>query len=129
MREVKFRAFDKRAKKMIFTGFHLMGEVMAFNGIEQYLFKTKRENETTLELWNNIETMQYTGLKDKNGVEIYEGDKYKTENNCYGEVIYEDGSFWCRSYPDKRFPNRQDMLIHAVQMGIEIIGNIWEDKE
>ena len=67
--------------------------------------------------------MQYTGLKDKNGVEIYESDKFKTENGYVGEIIYEDGSFW------SVLDGRQDMLIHAVQMGIEVIGNIYENPE
>ena len=138
MREIKFRAWDKKYSEMIFTGFHVLGEVTAFSQIEQYLFETKQvDNIPTIERWNDIELMQFTGLKDKNGKEIYEGDILKLQypirdvegydnNYILLNVIieYHGGAFWFSGggYTDCNwhFYNEPER---------EIIGNIYENPE
>lgn len=60
-REVKFRAWENNLKEII--------------PVEEINFNSLMINQTTA--WrfiDEVELMQYTGLKDKNGVEIYEGD-------------------------------------------------------
>ena len=61
MREIKFRAWDEE-KKVMTKNFGIWAIPQIIQGI--------KEND----LSNSLVLMQYTGLKDKNGKEIYEGD-------------------------------------------------------
>ena len=87
---------------------------------------------------------QYTGLKDKNGNEIYEGDVLKQvkkssregyESSSYDknnfEVVFKYGSFWLqRPYGDsayiRNFPNTDEFVGFEC---FEVIGNIYENPE
>ncbi len=127
MRIIKFRAWDKKNKEMIHTSDAFINNygiaVVIYDNNNWSMTSFRKGDGTDICDEETGELMQYTGRKDKNGVEIYESDKFKTENGYVGEIIYEDGSFW------SVLDGRQDMLIHAVQMGIEVIGNIYENPE
>lgn len=112
MRQFKFRAWDKEKETMrinIETGIYEdPDEFMDFGRI--------------LELERFI-VMQYTGLKDINGKEIYEGDiVYDEHDEEYGKVIFEGGEYLCE------WETYADSLSNELGQ-IEVIGNIYENKE
>ncbi len=60
-RELKFRAWDKRTRKMIATGFYILGETTAFDLIYDYCMKHgKRKNEVGLLRINSVVIMHRT---------------------------------------------------------------------
>lgn len=117
MREIKFRIWDKYNKEMIYSdkgGFVIwMGKPNENNYGDMIGFG--KETEETL--------MQYTGLKDKNGAEIYEGDIVKTHNKTL-TVLFEEG----------RFVGRQNKCnytesLYSWNTAFEVIGNIHEEEQ
>lgn len=85
------------------------------------------KKETTA--WSVLEDTvgQYTGLHDKNGKEIYEGDivKIKYRDEDIGKVIYEHNGFSI----DVTNMNKNYGRVSFVNNFIEVIGNIYENPE
>lgn len=71
--------------------------------------------------------VQFTGLHDKNGKEIYEGDiiQIAYDQTCIGQVVYEDGRFTATEFVNSSYLGQDDVE----SMGIEVIGNIHENPE
>lgn len=108
MREIKFRAWDKEQTKMK-KDFRFD----EFNDVNDYFAD------------NDFVFMQYTGLKDKNGKEIYEGDILSWGNNVIAKVYYADdlAVFRCSVKGTDEF----DLFVFNQEASI--IGNIYENKE
>lgn len=82
------------------------------------------ENRHTLTReFKDVILMQSTGLKDKNGVEIFEGDiGWDDHQEVHGQVIFENGAF------KYEWENISEDLFEATD-DIEIVGNIHENPE
>ena len=130
MREIKFRAWDKLNKEMF--------NVESINFQERQVYR----DTVSYREFNDVELMQYTGLKDKNGKEIYEGDivKFKdcsidgTKEFYNIGVIEREGKrdelvisqlIFEKSYFTE---NYMDFINETFELS-EIIGNIYENPE
>jgi uncharacterized phage protein (TIGR01671 family) len=133
MREIKFRAWSYIHKKMCTGGIELnstddKGVVSVSLLNENYQMETHfLRNSVDFEL--EAVLMQYTGLKDKNGVEIYEGDLLNPRGftpKCKVEFV--NGAFVV-STPG--FAGRPDLgdIINDLGFHYEVIGNIYENPE
>ena len=128
MREIKFRAWDKKEKKMYFFGnWSLDSEYTNFAlGFEHINWE---QGVVTKEDTKNCILMQYTGLKDKNGKEIYEGDILR---NAYGKYIVYWLQYDCQFVMAENIKIVEDagfnyILSKGNIKEFEIIGNIYEN--
>ena len=131
MREIKFRAWD--TKIMSYDGFSIEAVGRA------YWFGDFMEEMG--ELGDSCTLMQYTGLKDKNGKEIYEGDivvfEYKGEDDP-PEIVYWDDNAACWWIKSFNYENRKwevdlefwdGCFKDEAMEHFRIIGNIYENPE
>ena len=127
----KFRAWLKVAGEMV-----EVLEIDFYNKEAAYIWTEQvsdYELEQTREVdkIDDLDLMQYTGLKDKNGVEIYEGDVISElseqgedwANHILAEVVWHKVGFY-----GKEKGHEPEYPITEFVKG-EVIGNIWENPE
>lgn len=135
MRKIKFRAWNKEKNIMVYG--HEDGSDDCWDGvcssnveIINDIFSSDIENETH-------EFMQYTGLKDINGTEIYEGDIVEYVNKGtkgIGKIVYglydnehqTDLGYYIQWLNQEYWRND---LGYWKKKGIEVRGNIYENSE
>lgn len=110
MKEIKFRVWDKTSKEMVNINRIDIGD----GSCKPTIF-----GDVFYDYWNDVELMQYTGYKDNNGKEIYEGD------------IIETDEYWiCNRY----FLKKEIQVIYDIRKCNKlrpciIIGNIYENPD
>lgn len=114
-RKIKFRAWDTVHKIMTYSDINCInfsGQILLNDG------KFVNIDKTCYEL------MQHTGLKDKNGKKIYEGDICK-HNDDIAKIIFWEGAFIF----GKSCIHENALTNFACCKTFEVIGNIYENPE
>ena len=123
MKEFKMKAWLKKENKMVsIIGIDLNYQYIRYTD-DGNLFK----DDYKIAEFKDIELLQFTGVKDKAGQEVYEADVIKFNDgidDIYGLISYDDeDAVYCVSY--------ENVTEHLLNMAgdFEIVGNIFENPD
>ena len=118
----KFRAWDKETKTMIEVSLINFEEHLILGGYWEF-------GQTESIKFDEIELMQSTGLKDKNGKEVFVGDIIKCTRGCPHEV------YLVKEYGGTYIGGMPAIYLKGIREGYawteheEILGNVYENPE
>ena len=118
MREIKFRAINHETGEFVY-GYY----VKILEGIRWIHYIIDGDTKYYI---HDLKTLgQFTGLKDKNGKEVYEGDIVSYTDKDDPEDNYVDVLIW----EEHGYTTKKNGIWSSFPKGYEVIGNIYENKE
>ena len=129
-RTIKFRAWLRYEKEM--------SEVLVLDNQDERAVVVRKDGTVGWRMFAELELVQYTGLKDKNGVEIYDGDYIRYSTRTINESIFthvcrvfqhESGTWRIEGYHEGNHSYETKGTVYEVHKVCEVIGNIYENPE
>lgn len=132
-REKKFRAWDTKLKQWCYFDDATKGLRRSKNGTIRSIAEQHSVGviDNDGDYNDNLIWLEYTGLKDKNNKEIYQGDIAKIYYKgawVHVEIFWNELGMWCFKWPDG-YINNYPLPSNKGKTTFEIVGNIHENPK